>query len=122
VNFFDCGISDIFPRTFIYSHQNTKTVSNTCTVPRFDEKICFVKNLKNSQWKYHKKVSGFKFERAASIREASRQLRSFRYKLTDSTVGVAPNGFPERQGFSNQIGFDSIQFSIEKLQKPFDLI
>ncbi len=41
------------------------------------------------------KVSGSNFERATSIRTASRKILSFMYKLTNYDVSVAPNSFTQ---------------------------
>jgi hypothetical protein len=42
----------------------------------------------------HKKVSCTKFDRATSIRAACRKFQSLKYKLEDSSIGVAPGRGP----------------------------
>ncbi len=63
------------------------------------EKNTFQKNLKKKEKRItvkenRKKLRCFKFERTTYNMAASIQSLSFKLKLADSSVGVAPNEFP----------------------------
>ncbi len=49
---------------------------------------------KNSHEDNHKRASGSKFEWANSIGAPSRNLKSLKRKLADSTIDVASNTYP----------------------------